>query len=61
MLDWLEAIGEPYDIVTDEDIDRHSLRVLQAYACALTCNGYDSGISRLTANVLRRFLAPEPL
>ena len=36
VIDWLEAIGEPYDIVTDEDIDRHGLQVLKPYACVIT-------------------------
>jgi N,N-dimethylformamidase len=32
-----------------------------AYVCALSCNGYDNNVSRLTANVVRRFLDKRPL
>jgi N,N-dimethylformamidase len=31
-----------------------------SYVLSLTCNGYDNNISRLTENVLRRFLDPAP-
>ncbi|AOO79412.1 N,N-dimethylformamidase beta subunit family domain-containing protein [Bosea vaviloviae] len=31
-----------------------------AWCCALTCNGYDNSVSRVTGNVLRRFLDPAP-
>ncbi|WP_377847618.1 N,N-dimethylformamidase beta subunit family domain-containing protein [Bosea sp. UC22_33] len=31
-----------------------------AWACALTCNGYDNSVSQVTGNVLRRFLDPAP-
>jgi N,N-dimethylformamidase len=31
-----------------------------AWGCALSHNGYDNNVSRLTGNVLRRFLDPEP-
>jgi N,N-dimethylformamidase len=31
-----------------------------AWACALSCNGYANSVSRVTANVLRRFLDPAP-
>ncbi|HEY8612771.1 MAG TPA: N,N-dimethylformamidase beta subunit family domain-containing protein [Roseomonas sp.] len=31
-----------------------------AWACALSCAGYDNSVSRLTGNVLRRFLDPAP-
>ncbi|PHK95511.1 N,N-dimethylformamidase [Pseudoroseomonas rhizosphaerae] len=31
-----------------------------AWACALSHNGYDNSVSRLTGNVLRRFLDPSP-
>ncbi|MBP0496145.1 N,N-dimethylformamidase beta subunit family domain-containing protein [Pararoseomonas indoligenes] len=36
VLDWLEHFGETYDIVTDEDIDRHGVGVLRPYACVIT-------------------------
>ena len=32
-----------------------------AWVCALSCNDYDNGVSRLTANVIRRFLDPAGL
>lgn len=31
-----------------------------AWACALTCNGYENSVSHVTENVLRRFLDPAP-
>jgi N,N-dimethylformamidase len=31
-----------------------------AWACALSCAGYENSVSRLTGNVLRRFLDPAP-
>ncbi len=31
-----------------------------AWACALSCNGYDNSVSRVTGNALRRFLDPAP-
>lgn len=31
-----------------------------AWACALSCKGYDNNVSRITENVLRRFLDPAP-
>lgn len=31
-----------------------------AWACALTCNSYENSVSRVTENVLRRFLDPAP-
>jgi N,N-dimethylformamidase len=31
-----------------------------AFVCSLSHNGYDNNVSRLTENVLRRFLKPEP-
>ncbi|WBV45194.1 N,N-dimethylformamidase beta subunit family domain-containing protein [Pseudoroseomonas cervicalis] len=36
ILDWLEQQGIDYDVITDEDIDRHGLRVLAPYACVIT-------------------------
>jgi N,N-dimethylformamidase len=32
-----------------------------AWCGSLSHNGYDNNVSRMTANVLRRFLDPEPL
>jgi N,N-dimethylformamidase len=32
-----------------------------AWACALSCNGYANSVSRVTGNVLRRFLDPTPI
>ena len=32
-----------------------------AWVCTLSCNGYDNPCSRLTENVVRRFLDPAPL
>ncbi len=31
-----------------------------AWACALTCHEYENSVSRVTENVLRRFLDPAP-
>ncbi len=36
VLDWLEQQGQPYDIVVDDDIDRHGVQVLRPYACVIT-------------------------
>jgi len=35
-IDWLEAIGQDYDIVTDDDIHRHGVQVLKPYTCVVT-------------------------
>ncbi len=32
-----------------------------AWCAALAHNGYDNNVARITGNVLRRFLDPEPL
>ncbi len=36
LLDWLEAQGFEYDVVTDEDIHHHGAQVLSPYACVIT-------------------------
>lgn len=36
IIDWLEQRGEAYDLITDEDIDRHGVQVLRPYACVIT-------------------------
>ncbi len=36
LLDWLEEQGIPYDIVTDEDIDREGARALKPYRVVIT-------------------------
>ncbi len=36
LLDWLEAQGIEYDVVTDEDIHHHGAQVLSPYACVIT-------------------------
>jgi N,N-dimethylformamidase len=36
LLDWLEAQGIDYDVVTDEDIHHHGAQVLSPYACVIT-------------------------
>jgi N,N-dimethylformamidase len=32
---WLDRIGEPYDIITDEDIQAHGADLLTGYACVI--------------------------
>lgn len=36
LLDWLEQRGDAYDIITDDDIDRHGVQALRPYACVIT-------------------------
>lgn len=36
ILDWLEHHGQPYDVVVDDDIDRHGVQVLRPYGCVIT-------------------------
>jgi N,N-dimethylformamidase len=36
LLDWLEAQGIDYDVVTDEDIHHHGAQVLSPYGCVMT-------------------------
>jgi N,N-dimethylformamidase len=36
LLDWLEAQGIEYDVITDEDIHHHGAQVLSPYACVIT-------------------------
>jgi N,N-dimethylformamidase len=34
--DWLEAIGQPFDVVTDEELHREGLALLENYRCVVT-------------------------
>jgi len=36
ILDWLDALGEPYDVITDQAIHRHGSQMLASYACVIT-------------------------
>ncbi len=36
LIDWLEERGEAYDLITDDDIDRHGIEVLRPYTCVIT-------------------------
>jgi N,N-dimethylformamidase beta subunit-like, C-terminal/Concanavalin A-like lectin/glucanases superfamily len=36
LLDWLEAHDQPYDVVTDDDLHREGLAILEGYAVVLT-------------------------
>jgi N,N-dimethylformamidase len=36
LLDWLEAEGIDYDVITDEDIHHHGAQTLSPYACVIT-------------------------
>ena len=36
LIDWLEHIGQDYDIVTDDDIHRHGVQALRPYRCVIT-------------------------
>jgi len=36
LLDWLEARGQDYDIILDDDIHRHGVQALAPYACVIT-------------------------
>ncbi|WP_158814605.1 N,N-dimethylformamidase beta subunit family domain-containing protein [Methylocapsa sp. S129] len=36
LLDWLEELGQSYDIITDDDIHRHGVQTLAPYACVIT-------------------------
>lgn len=36
IIDWLEQIGQDYDVITDCDIDRHGAQLLGAYGCVIT-------------------------
>lgn len=36
LLDWLEAQGQPYDVVTDDDLHREGLALLDGYRVVLT-------------------------
>lgn len=36
LLDWLEHEGFEFDIVTDDDLERHGSTILEPYACVLT-------------------------
>jgi N,N-dimethylformamidase len=36
LIDWLEQIGQDYDIITDDDIHRHGVAVLKRYACVIS-------------------------
>jgi N,N-dimethylformamidase len=38
LLDWLEQSGQPYDVITDDDIHRHGVRTLKPYACVITAS-----------------------
>lgn len=34
--DWIEAIGQPYDVIDDETLHREGLPLLERYACVVT-------------------------
>jgi N,N-dimethylformamidase len=36
LIDWLEHIGQDYDIITDDDIHHHGTQVLKPYDCVIT-------------------------
>ena len=36
LFDWLDEIGEPFDVVSDEDLDREGLELLRPYRVVLT-------------------------
>ncbi|WP_419899037.1 N,N-dimethylformamidase beta subunit family domain-containing protein [Roseomonas sp. USHLN139] len=36
IIDWLEQIGQEYDVITDDDIDRHGAQLLAGYRCVIT-------------------------
>jgi N,N-dimethylformamidase len=36
LIDWLEARGQDYDVITDDDIHRHGVQALAPYACVIT-------------------------
>lgn len=36
LLSWLEGRGQPYDAITDEDLEREGLKILKGYACVMT-------------------------
>jgi len=36
VIDWLDHLGEPYDVITDEAIHRHGAQMLSAYRCVVT-------------------------
>ena len=36
IIDWLEQIGQDYDIIADDDIDRHGAQLLAGYDCVIT-------------------------
>jgi N,N-dimethylformamidase len=36
LIDWLEQIGQDYDIITDDDIHHCGIQVLKPYACVIT-------------------------
>ena len=36
LTDWLEAVGQPYDVITDHDLHREGAALLAGYKCVLT-------------------------
>jgi N,N-dimethylformamidase beta subunit-like, C-terminal len=36
IVDWLEATGQAYDVITDEDLHREGLALLEPYRCVVT-------------------------
>jgi len=36
IIDWLEQLGQDYDIITDDDIHRHGAQTLAPYRCVIT-------------------------
>jgi N,N-dimethylformamidase len=36
IVDWLEAIGQPYDVIDDETLDREGAELLSPYRCLVT-------------------------
>jgi N,N-dimethylformamidase len=36
VIDWLDQLGTPYDVITDEAIHRHGAQLLAGYTCVMT-------------------------
>lgn len=56
--DYTSLESTPPDYAAQLAADLRGKRI--AYCCALTCNSYGNNVSRLTLNVLQRFLDPKP-
>ena len=38
LVEWLEAQGIPFDVITDEDMHQDGVSLLERYACVMTCS-----------------------